>query len=54
MMLGFEYVWEEVVKVFLNWVDVVLVSNGVEVVVYGGVKVSELVYLEIVFGVEGF
>ncbi|BAD84775.1 hypothetical protein TK0586 [Thermococcus kodakarensis KOD1] len=53
-MSGLEYAREEVVKAFPNRADVVPASNGVEVVVYGGVKASELVYLETVFGAEGF
>jgi hypothetical protein len=54
MMSGLEYAREEVVRAFPNRADVVPASNGVEVVIRGGVKASELVFLESIFGAEGF
>ena len=52
--MGLDYVRDEVIRAFSNRADVVGASNGVELVVRGGLKASELVFVESIFGAEGF
>ena len=54
MKSGLEYAREEVLRAFRNRADVVRASDGVELVVRSGLKASELVFVESVFGAEGF
>ncbi len=54
MKSGLEYAREEVLRAFRNRADVVRASDGVELVVRSGLNASELVFVESVFGAEGF
>ena len=53
-MSGVEYIREEILRAFENRANVVNTYDGVELVVRGGLKSSELMFVEVVLGTEGF
>ncbi|WP_297068485.1 hypothetical protein [Thermococcus sp.] len=53
-MIGLDYARDEVLRAFPNRADVVGASNSVEVVVRGGLKASELVFVESLLETEGY
>jgi len=53
-MSGVEYAREEILRAFENKADIVSADGGIELVVRGGLKSSELMFVEVVLGTEGF
>jgi len=53
-MSGVEYAREEILRAFENKADIVRADGGIELVVRGGLKSSELMFVEVVLGTEGF
>lgn len=54
MMSGVEYAREEILRAFENKADIVSADGGIDLVVRGGLKSSELMFVEVVLGTEGF